>query len=145
MGRNGAEMMYRVNCLASALDALYHQAALKLGLSDSVMFVLYLVYERDGKCPLNTICKETSISKQTINSAIRKLEGGSIIHLEPAGGRTKTVCFTEKGREYAERTVARLFHAERSAFDGWTAEEIGQYLHLMEKYDEHFRRQIEKM
>jgi len=145
MGRNCADMMYRVNCLASDLDALYHQAALKLGLSDSVMFVLYLVYERDGKCPLNTICKETSISKQTINSAIRKLEGGSIIHLEPAGGRTKTVCFTEKGREYAERTVARLFHAERSAFDGWTAEEIGQYLHLMEKYNEHFRRQIEKM
>ena len=121
MGRNGAEMMYLVNCLASALDALYHQAALKLGLSDSV------------------------ISKQTINSAIRKLEGGSIIHLEPTGGRTKTVCFTEKGREYAERTVARLFHAERSAFDGWTAEEIGQYLHLMEKYNEHFRRQLEKM
>lgn len=79
------------------------------------------------------------------SQSIRKLEGGSIIHLEPAGGRTKTVCFTEKGREYAERTVARLFHAERSAFDGWTAEEIGQYLHLMEKYNEHFRRQIEKM
>ena len=67
MGRNGADMMYRVNCLASDLDALYHQAALKLGLSDSVMFVLYLVYERDGKCPLNTICKETSISKQNKN------------------------------------------------------------------------------
>ena len=145
MKRNAADMMYRINCLASDLDALYHQAALKLGLSDSVMFVLYLVYERDGKCPLHTICKETSISKQTINSAIRKLEKETVVYLEQSGGRTKTVCLTEKGREYAEHTVARLFGAERSAFDGWTAEEIGQYLRLMEKYNDHFRRQIEKM
>lgn len=145
MGRNDMDMMYRVNCLASDLDALYHQAALKLGLSDSVMFVLYLVYERNGKCPLNTICKETSISKQTINSAIRKLEGEGVIYLEQTGGRAKTVCLTEKGREYAESTVARLFHAERSAFDGWTAKEIEQYLRLMEKYNEHFRRQIGRM
>ena len=145
MGRNDMDMMYRVNCLASDLDALYHQAALKLGLSDSMMFVLYLVYERDGKCPLHTICKETSISKQTINSAIRKLEGEAVIYLEQTGGRAKTVCLTEKGKKYAESTIARLFHAERSAFDGWTAEEIEQYLRLMEKYNEHFRRQIERM
>ena len=145
MGRNDTDMMYRVNCLASDLDALYHQAALRLGLSDSVMFVLYLVYERAGKCPLNAICKETSISKQTINSAIRKLEGEAVIYLEQTGGRAKTVCLTEKGKEYAESTVARLLHAERSAFDGWTAEEIEQYLRLMEKYNEHFRRQIERM
>ena len=145
MGKIDVDMMHRVNCLTSDLDALYHQAALKLGLSDSVMFVLYLVYEREGRCPLNTICKETSISKQTINSAIRKLEGDAVIYLEPTGGRAKTVCLTEKGWAYAENTVARLSLAERSAFDGWTAEEIGQYLHLMEKYNEHFRKQIEKI
>ena len=45
---NFEDMMHRVNCLASDLDSLYHQAALKLGLSDSVLFVLYLVYENDG-------------------------------------------------------------------------------------------------
>ena len=44
---NYSNLMYRLNCLASDLDSLYHQAALKLGFSDSVMFVLYLVYERD--------------------------------------------------------------------------------------------------
>ena len=145
MGRNDTDMMYRVNCLASDLDSLYHQAALKLGLADSVMFVLYLVYERDGRCPLHAICKETSISKQTINSAIRKLEKDEVIYLEQTGGRAKTVCLTEKGREYAGRTVGRLFRAERSAFDGWEAEEIEQYLRLMEKYNDHFRRQIESM
>lgn len=67
---NFEDMMHRVNCLASDLDSLYHQATLKLGLSDSVLFVLYLVYENDGRCPLNDIRKATNISKQTLNSAV---------------------------------------------------------------------------
>ena len=142
---NYSNLMYRLNFLASDLDSLYHQAALKLGLSDSVMFVLYLVYERDGKCPLKEIHKETSISKQTLNSAIRKLEKEEIIYLEQKGGRAKIVCLTEKGRIYASNTIARLFHAERKAFDGWTEEEIHQYLDLMEKYNNNFRDQIEQM
>jgi DNA-binding MarR family transcriptional regulator len=142
---NYDDMMYRVNCLASDLDSLYHQAAVKLGLSDSVMFVLYLVYEKDGKCPLNDIRKETSISKQTLNSAVRKLESEEIIYLEQNGGRAKTVCLTEKGKEYVSHTIARLFNAECSAFNGWTEEEISQYLNLMEKYNDDFRKQIEEM
>lgn len=140
-----ADMMYRVNCLASDLDSLYHQAALKLGISDSVMFVLYLVYERNGKRALSSIRKETSISKQTLNSALRKLEGEGIIYLEQSGGRGKTVCLTEKGTEFAGQTIARLFNAERSAFNGWTEDEIERYLSLLEKYNNDFREQIEKM
>ncbi len=142
---NYGEIMYRVNCLASDLDALYHQAALKLGLSDSVLFVLYLVYEKEGRCPLSAIRKETSISKQTLNSALRKLEREQIVYLEQSGGRTKTVCLTEKGTDYARSTIARLFQAECSVFRSWTAEEIRQYLLLMEKYNSDFRKQIETM
>ncbi len=145
MGIDYTDMMHRVNCLASDLDSLYHQAALKLGLSDSVMFVLYLVYERDGKCALSSIRKETSISKQTLNSALRKLEGEGIIYLEQSGGRSKTVCLTEQGMEFAGRTIGRLFNAERSAFNGWTEDEIERYLSLLEKYNNDFREQIEKM
>ena len=137
--------MYRINRLASDLNALYHQAALKLGLSDSVMFVLYWVYEKDGKYPLNDIRKETGISKQTLNSAMRKLEKEEIIYLEAGSGRTKNVCLTEKGTELVRNTIARLFHAECSVFHSWTAQEIQQYLNLMEKYNEDFRKQIERM
>ncbi len=142
---NLSELMYRVNCLASDLDALYHQAAVKLGLSDSVMFVLYLVYEKGSGCPLNDIRKATGISKQTINSAIRKLENEQIVYLESGGGRAKTVCLTEKGKEYVAGTIARLFHAECRVFGKWTAEEIHEYLRLMEKYNSDFREQLEKL
>ena len=138
-------LIYRTNCRASDLDAIYHQAAQKLGVSDSVMFVLYLVYENNGKCLLKAIQKETNISKQTLNSSIRKLESDGIIYLEQIGGRAKMVCFTEKGTDYANHTIARLFHAECAAFEGWTVEELTQYVSLMERYNRSFREQIEKM
>lgn len=145
MGINYAEMMYRVNCLASDLDSLYHQAALKLGMPDSVMLILYLVYEKGGSCPLRTICQEASLNKQTLNSSIRRLEREEIIYLEQTGGRAKNVCLTEKGRAYAGQTIAKLLAAERSAFQGWTEEEISRYLELMEKYNNDFRAQIDQM
>lgn len=48
------EMMYRINCLAWELDSIYHQAALKMGMSDSVMFVMYIVYQggADARCTI---------------------------------------------------------------------------------------------
>lgn len=140
-----SNLMCRANCLASDLDSLYHQAALKLGLSDSVMFVMYLVYEKNGKCPLNDIRIRTGISKQTLNSAIRKLESEGIIYLQQPGKRGKTVCLTREGTEYANRTVGKLFNAECSAFNGWKEEEVNLYLNLMEKYNKDFREQIEKI
>lgn len=142
---NYSEIMYRMNCLASDLDSLYHQAAQKMGVSDSVMFVLYALYENKGMIPLNDIRKITGISKQTLNSAIRKLENEGIIYLQQKSGRAKTVCLTENGKEYVNQTVARLFAAECSAFHEWTTEEIFRFLHFMEKFNTDFRQQIEKM
>ena len=139
------DIMHQVNCLASDLDSLYHQAALKLGLPDSVMMVLYLLYEKDGSYPLNEIRKETNISKQTLNSAIRKLESEDIVYLKQTSGREKTVCLTEKGKNYTSCTITRLYNAECNAFQDWTEAEIRQYLYLMDKYNRDFRKQIETM
>ena len=139
------EVMYRINCLASDQDNLYHQASLKLGLSDSVTLVLYVICENNGRCPLSDIRRETNMSKQTINSSIRKLEAENVIRLESDGGRAKQVCLTENGREYAMQTVERLRKAERAVLSEWSSEDIKGYLTLAGKYNDDFRRQIEKM
>lgn len=116
------EMMYRINCLAREPDSV-HQATLKMGMSDSVMFMMYIVYQGKGRCLLHDIRKNTGISKQTLNSALRKPEKDGIIYLEQSGGKTKTVCFTVKGRDYAANTAGRLFNAECNMFMPWTREE----------------------
>lgn len=142
---NYKDLLYQLNCLASDLDALYHQAAVKLGLSDSAMFVLYLLYENDGSYLLNKIRQESGMSKQTLNSAIRKLEQENIIYLEQVDGRSKNVHLTEGGQEYAAKTAGKLFEAECRAFDVWNEYEIKQHLKLMKKYNDSFRAQIETL
>ena len=36
----------QINCLNEEIDSLYHQAALKLGVSDCVLFVLYMLHTK---------------------------------------------------------------------------------------------------
>lgn len=139
------DKIHRVNCLTNDLNALYHQAALKFGISDSALFVLYMIHNKGDNCLLYDICNESGMSKQTINSALRKLESDGILYLEQDIGRAKRVCLTEKGKTYVLQTGARLFNAECHAFDDWTDEEVEQYLKLIEKYNTSFGVQIEKL
>ena len=55
--------------LAGEINALYHEAAVKMGISDSVQNILYVLCEKGGKCLQSEISKLTGISRQTINSA----------------------------------------------------------------------------
>lgn len=70
--------MQRFNLLQSEIDTAYHDAALKLGRSDSAMLVLYTLCSGGGECMLGDIT--SGASKQTINSALRKLESEGIIY-----------------------------------------------------------------
>lgn len=139
------DKVQRVNCLTNDLDAIYHQAARKLGVSDSVLLVLYMIHEKGDGCLLYEIWKESGISKQTINSALRKLETDQILYLKQDKGKTKRVYLTDTGKEYMMQTAGRLLEAESDAFHDWTNEELELYLKLLEKYNCSFREQIEKM
>lgn len=139
------DRIYRINCLTEDIDSLYHQAALKLGVSDSVLFILYMTYVNGEKCLLYDIYKLSGISKQTINSAIRKLENEEIVYLEKHNGKTKMVCLTEQGKSFAEQTAAKLLETECNAFRDWSEEEIDIYLRLIEKHSISLRKQIKNL
>ena len=137
------EFIHRINYLTSEMDAVYHRASLKLGISDSVSLILYTIY--DAGCLLSEIYKRSGISKQTVNSALRGLEGKGILALQQYKGRAKKVVLTEAGREYAAQTAGRLFAAEVCALEAWPTEEINEYICLMEKYVAGLRAQIEQL
>ena len=139
------DKVHRINCLTEEVDSLYHQAALRLGVSDSVLFVLYMLHINGEKCLLYDTYKESGISKQTINSAVRKLENEGIVYLEKHNGKSKIVCLTEKGKNYVGQTAAKLAEAECQAVSDWSEEEIDMYLQLIMKHDTSLRRQIEKL
>ena len=124
--------MKRFNHLLGEIEAVYHEMALKFGQSDSVMNILYTICDYGKSCPLQEICRRSGISKQTINSGLRKLETEGIVYLEQAGARGKNVCLTEKGKALAEDTAIRVIEAENGILASWSKEDVEKYLELME-------------
>ncbi len=114
MDGNVTQFNRRINYLIEETDAVYHEIAVRLGLSDSVMLILYALEDAGGQIPLTTIYRQTGASKQTINSALRKLETDGHILLRMADGKRKIVCLTESGKIYAARPCWASFSA-RSA------------------------------
>lgn len=139
------EQLRKINYMTAEMNGLYHQVALRQGLSDSVSMVLYSLYERGGSCMLSQIYKDSGISKQTINSAIRRLEAEEMLYLASATGRSKRVFLTEKGTARAENTVGRLMEAEIMAFADWSDQDVENHVGLMERYLEDFRKMIDKL
>lgn len=121
-------------CLAGEINSLYHEAAVKAGVSDSVQNILYVICEKDGRRLQSDISKLTGISRQTINSAIRRLERDGIVYLEQGNGRNTIVCLTEKGKHFAQEKIYPLYEIENRIWSEWTDEEQQQYLMLTQKY-----------
>lgn len=126
--------MRRFNHLMGETDAVYHELALRLGLTDSAMMILYTICCFGDCCLLQEICRLSCLSKQTINSALRKLEADGLLYLEPSGKKSKIVHLTEKGVQFADNTVVRVIEMENDIFRSFSKEDLEKYLSLTERF-----------
>lgn len=135
----------RYNRLISEIDEVYHEVAVRQGFSDSAMAILYALSDNDGQCRLPELIKLSGINKQTINSALRNLEKNEIVYLEPAGGKSKRVCLTEKGFSTVHETVERVLDVEKKIYSSWSQEEWKLYLQLTERYLSQLREEMKEI
>ncbi len=135
--------MKRFNYLLGEMDAAYHEISLKLGMSDSAMIILYTICDIGDCCLLTEICRLSGLSKQTVNSALRKLEAQGTLYLEKAGPKGKKVCLTEAGKTLAERTGLRL--TEDAILASWPRQDVEKYLDLTERFLNALRKEAEKL
>lgn len=142
MKNHMTEEIKRFNHLTGEIEGLYHEAALRLGFSDSIMQILYTICCIGDGCPLSDICKLSGARKQTINSSIRILEKDGLVYLKALDGRTKTVYLTERGKLTVDGTVSRLIDIENQIFASWTKEEREEYLRLTKAYMTAFKERI---
>ncbi len=140
-----SQNMKRCNHLQVDIEAVYHDAALKFGLADSVQIILYTACYLGDSCPLSEVVKISGISKQTINSALRNMEAQGLVELTSATPKTKNVSLTEKGKELAERTVIRLMKAEDEVFSEWSDEDVQKYLELNERFLMGLRERVSRL
>lgn len=119
------DKMAEFNSLWMEQNEIYRRAAKNFGISESVFWILYSLTEAGGTLRQSVISAMTCLPKQTTNSALKKLEPTEITMCESTSRRCKDVTLTEKGREAAERTAARIIIAEHSAMEELSPEEPG--------------------
>lgn len=136
------DIRHRLNKSYNELNGLYHDISMKLGLSDSESMVMYMLYDTKEPLTQSGIVKATGLSKQTLNSAIRKLEKEEIILLEKLNEKSKKIVMTDKGRIIIAQKIKPLVDMEDRVLDSWTEEDRLKYLELIEKFKEQFEKEV---
>lgn len=93
------------------MNIIYHRLARHYRLSDSVFWVLYLLGEARGPMTQTKLCSALFLSKQTVNSALKKLESRGYLRMESMSGDRRNKLLSME-----ERAFLRLTPEERRTF-----------------------------
>ncbi len=125
------------NVLWKEQDDIYRGIAKALGMNESVFWILYCLRGSGENVTQSFMCSMMLEPKQTINTALKKMESDGLIFFSDSGDkRSKYIYLTEKGAALAKNTVDRVIVAERTAMEMMTEDEQRQFLELFRKYND---------
>lgn len=131
------------NSIVKETDELYREAARAVGMPDSAFWILYALCEADGMLTQRDLGQVIYLPKQTINTALKKLEQAGMIALKPADDRrSKYIYLTEQGCVLASETVDWLSEREEHALAVLTDSECEDFLRLYRKYNNALRQEL---
>ena len=133
------------NRIYKEFNDLYHDAAQKLGLSNSAFDILYSICELGDGCLQKDICQASFIPKQTVHSSIRNLERDGYLTLSPGKGRSMHIFLTDSGKALVQRTIYPIVQMENEAFGKLSPEECAMMLKLDAKYICALRTELSKL
>ncbi len=131
-----------IGCLYRELDEIYHEIALKSGLSDSAFTILYAMMELGDGCLQKDIADRYYVSRQTVNSSIQKLLAKGYITLKQGKGRDMHIYLTSAGQRLMEEKVEPVIKLENSVFEEMTSEDSSEFLRLTQKYVSLYRKKM---
>lgn len=138
--RNIDKRLFEFNSIIKENDDLYRGVAKALGLSDCAFWILYALREDNAVLTQSEICYALYQPKQTVNSALKKLESDGYIELLYINDRrSKQIHLTEKGIELAERTVDKVIAVEHNALSCLSDTEQEAFISLFRKYTDLLR------
>lgn len=128
-------------------DAIYHNVAVKYGLSDTAMWVLYNIYLAEDVITQQELCRQCFFAKQTVNTAITGLMKKGYVELENIIGTRnhKRILLTEQGVRLANTTIKPLVEAEQCAYAVLNHEELKAYLDMTTRLTVSLREETEKL
>lgn len=128
-------------------DAIYHNVAVKFGLSDTAMWVLYEAHISETPITQQELIKQCFFAKQTVNTAVASLvkKGHVVLKSVDGSGRQKQIFLTESGEKLAKATAEPLIEAECRAYSVIERDKLIEYLHMTEKLTAALREETEKI
>lgn len=133
-----------LNRLNKAIAELYHDLCVRLGISDSVFDIFYAIAALGDGCCQKDICDYAFTSKQTIHSAIHKLEKEGMLRLSLGKGREMHIYLTAAGEQFTREKIDPVIAGENEALSQMPSDETDQLLLLTEKYASCLRGQLQK-
>ncbi len=116
-------------------DNVYREIAKTMGLPESSFWILYMLRTDYTEPVQSEICLCLYEPKQTVNSALKKMETEGYLDLVPGNDRrSKKILLTEKGIRLCERTVDKIIEMELQALEELSEDEQEQFLSLFQKY-----------
>lgn len=117
------------------VDEIYHYYAQKHNLSDAALWILYAVYDLKNGITQAEICNCWYFSRQTINTALKRLEEQGIIELVliPGNRKSKGIALTLEGKQMAKRIIKPLRQAENQVFAAFSDEENRMFIEMSQK------------
>ena len=128
-------------------DAIYHAVAVRHGLSDTALWILYYLWEAKQDCTQQDLIRQSFFAKQTVNTAVASLvkKGYLILEMIPGTRNLKRLILTAQGKEVANSTAAPLRQAEIRAYGSLPEAELLKYLDLTEKLTISLKREMESV
>lgn len=123
---------------------MYHEIALRNQLSDTAFLILYDLSEFGDGYLQRDIADKNCVSKQTINSATKKLEREGYLILKEGKGRDKHIYLTDAGRQLIQEKIEPVIHMENSIFEELSEKESRELLRLTKKYVAIYRKKVKE-
>lgn len=137
--------LYEYNNVLKSIDDCYRNIAKRYGFSEAAFWTLYTLRMEPGNITQSDVCTVLYQPKQTVNSALKKLESEGYITLTPSGAHTKNISLTKSGTKLCEQTVDKVIEAECAALGNMTDEESENMTALMKLYSVLLKSQTAKI
>ena len=139
------DILFELNQYSGGIGGIYHDYAVKVGISGSMLDILYVLNGEDGSCYQSLFYKQTGLSRSTINSCLKKMEKEQLVDIQAGKGRNTIVTLTESGRNVMIKTAGQLVELEKSVLKSWSDEEQDLYLKLSQKFYNGLKERVERL
>ncbi len=138
--------MKEYNRQVKEYNEIYANSARKLKLSETTLGILYTL-QNNQFCTQKDLCTVLLLPKQSVNSALKKLEREGYLRMTYAENskKMKKICLTEKGIVLAKNTADRLWKAELDAIGRLSDQDRADFIRIFSQYIVFLRTEIKKM